>query len=81
MAKIVVKSVGPKAKPTDGRNTAVVEKRVRDAEGNVKTLRTLDVGSATFGDDLLYVFKKNVAKARRDNKRITGSADSIVRKG
>ena len=81
MATIVVKSAGPKAKSTGGRNSAVVEKRVRDAEGNVKTLRTLDAGSATFGNDLLYVFEKNVAKARRDNKRVTGATDSVLRKG
>jgi hypothetical protein len=46
----------------------------------MKTVRTLDARSATFGDDLLYVFGKNVAKARRDNKRVTGATDSVVRK-
>jgi hypothetical protein len=73
MVEIVVASL--KAK-----NPAVVERRVRDADGQIKTVRTLDVRSATFGNDLLYVFGKNVAKARRDNKRITGATDGAVRK-
>jgi hypothetical protein len=66
----------------DGRGeaTSVTEKRVRDTEGQVKTLRTLDAGSRTFGDDLQYVFGKNVAKARRDNKRAIGAADVVIGK-
>jgi hypothetical protein len=79
MAKIVVTSL--RSKPKDGRETAsVTEKRVRDAEGQVKTLRTLDAGSRTFGQDLRYVFGKNVAKARRVNKRVIGTADVVVAK-
>ena len=63
------KSNGSKA------TTAVPKKRVRDTAGQMKTLRVLDIGSGTFGDDLQYVFGKNVAKARRDNKRIIGTPD------
>jgi hypothetical protein len=59
---------------------SVTETRVRDAEGKVKTFRTLDARSSTFGDDLKYVFGKNVAKARRDNKKVTGSNDVAPRK-
>ena len=51
------------------------EKRVRDTASQVKTLRVLDIGSRTFGEDLQYVFGKNVAEARRDNKRIIGTPD------
>jgi len=79
MAKVVVTSLRSKQK---GRRetTSVTEKRVRDTEGQVKTLRTLDAGSRTFGDDLQYVFSKNVAKARRDNKRAIGAADVVIGK-
>jgi hypothetical protein len=79
MAKVVVTSLRSKLK---GRRetTSVTEKRVRDTEGQVKTLRTLDAGSRTFGDDLQYVFGKNVAKARRDNKRAIGAADVVIGK-
>jgi len=76
MAKVVVKSLNPKSK---GR-AAVTEKRVRDTTGKVKILRTLDARSDTFGADLQYVFGKNVAKARRDNKRATGAVDVAIPK-
>ena len=67
-----------KSKPS--KPETVVEKRVRDNVGQVKTVLTLDVGSPTFGAELQYVFGKNVAKARRENKRIIGSADVVVAK-
>ena len=79
MAKIVVTSL--RSGPKGHRETiSVTEKRVRDTEGQVKTLRTLDAGSRTFGNDLQYVFGKNVAKARRDNKRAIGTADVVIGK-
>jgi hypothetical protein len=62
------------------KSDSVREQRVRTADGALKTVRTLDAGSATFDDDLLYVFNKNVAKARRENKRVLGSADGVPRK-
>jgi hypothetical protein len=67
-----------KTKP-NGQHVAVGEKRVRDAAGRVRTLRVLDLKSPTFGADLLYVFGRNVAKARRDNKRVIGAADVVPR--
>ena len=68
-----------KSKARNGRATAwVTEKGVRDAEGHVKVLWTLDTGGQTFGDDLKFVFGKNVAMARRDNKRTTGANDVAV---
>jgi hypothetical protein len=76
MAKIIIADL--RTKP--GASASVTEKRVRDTEGQVKTLRTLDAGSRTFGEDLRYVFGRNVAKARRDNKRIIGSTDVAVAK-
>ena len=74
MAKVIIADLNGKPR---GRTAAgsVARKRVRDAEGQVKTLYTLDLGSPSFGADLQYVFGKNVAKARRDNKRVIGAAD------
>jgi hypothetical protein len=60
--------------------TTVPEKRVRYTAGQVKRLRVLDIGSRTFGDDLEFVFGKNVAKARRDNKRIIGTPDVVPKR-
>jgi hypothetical protein len=79
MAKVVVASL--KSKPNGRRDTgSVTEKRVRDTEGQVRMLRILDAGSLTFGEDLQYVFGKNVAKARRDNKRAIGASDVVPKR-
>lgn len=54
---------------------SVSRKRVTRATGERKTVYTLDASSPHFEEGLHYVFAKNVAKARRDNKRILGVAD------
>jgi hypothetical protein len=79
MTKVVISGVKARraSRPSKG---GVVEKRVLSGEGKVKILRQLDLRSSTFGTDLQYVFSKNVAKARRDNKRITGSAEGVITK-
>jgi hypothetical protein len=53
----------------------VGKKRVASEGGGWKTVRTLDANSANFDEGLQYVFRKNVAKARRENKRILGVTD------
>jgi hypothetical protein len=78
MTKVVVASL--RSSSRDRVTTSVAEKRVLDADGRVKTLRTLDIASSTFGRDLEYVFGKNVAKARRENRRVTGASDGVVAK-
>lgn len=55
----------------------VSAKKVRGADGKSKTMRFVDLDSPTLTNDLLYVFRKNVEKARRENKRVTGSADGL----
>lgn len=76
LAKVVVASLNSKSAAAG----VVSEKRVRDAEGHVRTVRTLDAHSGAFGDELRYVFGKNVAKARRDNKRVIGRTDAVPAK-
>jgi len=74
MTKVVISS--SKAKSKRGAAPASVsEKRIRGADGRMTTLRTIDLDSSTFGEDQRYVFEKNVAKARRENKRVTGKND------
>lgn len=63
-----------------GAAHSVRRKRVVRFEGRWKTIMRGDANSATLDSDLLYVFKKNVAKARRENKRITGFVDRAPRK-
>ena len=77
MVKVVYRSL------KNGRTAAgrsVVKKRIPNAAGGWKTVHTLDANSSSFNEDLRYVFKKNVAKARRENKRVVGSADNAPRK-
>jgi hypothetical protein len=38
-------------------------------------VRILDANTEIFDEGLRYVFTKNVAKARRDNKRVVGTTD------
>jgi hypothetical protein len=75
MAKVVFDKLSAK-RP----NSPVPTKRVRDSEGRIVVLRTLDANSATFGTDFRHVFERNVDKARRENRKLTGAADGIVRK-
>jgi hypothetical protein len=78
MSKIVVAKLS-RSNAASGKNGgSVTEKRVRSADtGQFLTIRTLDGGSKTFGKDLTYVFTRNVAKARRDNKKISGVTDRV----
>ena len=80
MAKVVV--IKSKDRKVVSKSSAVGEKRVRDAaSGKVVTVRTLDGHSKSFGKDLAYVFTRNVARARRENKQVTGTNDRVPAKG
>jgi hypothetical protein len=74
MPKVVVADIGNTTIP---HRTSVRKKRVHGSDGRVRQVMLLDLNSATFDDDLTYVFEKAVAKARRENKRLLGSADGI----
>ena len=79
MPKVVVVKLRGTRKHSSEKS-AGTEKRVRDASGKVRVIRTLDGKSKTFGKDLTYVFGRNVAKARRENKQVTGVADRVPAK-
>jgi hypothetical protein len=63
--------------PLRRKKARVSKKRFRNASGKYAQLTVLDANSATFGTDLLNVFRANVAKARRENKRLFGSLDGV----
>jgi hypothetical protein len=63
--------------PVRHRKTGVSKKRFKDASGKFAHVTVLDANAATFGTDLLQVFKDNVAKARKENKRLFGSPDRV----
>jgi hypothetical protein len=74
VTKVVVSRLNRRPK------VAAKVRHVRGADGRLKTVPTLDAASPSFGEELLSVFARNVRKARRDNKRILGSADIAPRK-
>jgi hypothetical protein len=80
VAKIVYKSLATSKSAKAAGARAVGKKRVAMPGGGWRTVRTLDVNSPNFDDGLLYAFGSNVAKARRENKRILGVADFVPRK-
>ncbi|MBB4859525.1 hypothetical protein HNO88_002854 [Novosphingobium chloroacetimidivorans] len=73
MTKVVVRKFG---RLNTGQSGTVTQKRVWDAgSGQFTTVRTIDAQSKTLSEDLNYVFSKNVAKARRENKAVAGVLD------
>jgi hypothetical protein len=78
VTKLVIASL--KRKNGKATTPKVGKKRVVGPQGKTTSVWQLDARSRSFGDDLQYVFAKNVAKARRTNKRVVGSADVAPRK-
>lgn len=77
MTDIVIADL-KRSKSRGGKNSGSVrEKRMRNSEGKIMRVLSLDANSATFIDDLTTVFEKNVKRARQENKRLFGSADGI----
>jgi hypothetical protein len=77
MMTIVHKKLYPKGAEKASRAAAkrsVVEKRVQGPDGRYVTVLKLDADSKTFTDELNYVFERNVAKARRQNRQISAAA-------
>jgi hypothetical protein len=74
MVKVVVKSLraGSGAKTTKPKS-----RRVVGPDGRAHDILNLDPASDSFGDDLLYAFRRNVARARRQNKALLGVPDFI----
>jgi uncharacterized protein YjhX (UPF0386 family) len=71
MATVVIGRI--QATPSKGGKI----KRVRDASGQLITIRTIDADSRSFGSELRDVFAKNVSKARKANKAAVGSPDHV----
>ena len=69
--------VGKKGASVDKRRGrgSVIEQRVYDRDGRLRTVVTVDARSETLGNELRYAFEKSVTRARQENKRKFGSAD------
>ncbi len=69
----------PKAKRASSKASHIIEKRLRNDAGEVVKVHAIDANSQSFGDDFLYVFKRNVKKAREENKERFGSPDRVTK--
>ena len=54
--------------------SSVVKKTLHRADGKRVQILSIDANSPTFGSDLGLVFRKNVAKAKRENSKVIGKA-------
>jgi hypothetical protein len=57
------------------KRSANGKKRFKASSGRYAQITVLDANAASFGTDLLKVFRENVTKAREENMRLFGSAD------
>ena len=75
MTDVIIRDL-KRGKLRSGRKVGSVRaKRVRNSEGKLVRVLSIDANSASFIDDLTTVFKKNVAKARHENTKFFGSPD------
>jgi hypothetical protein len=63
--------------PVRHKKASVGRKRFTDSSGKYAHVTVLDANAATFGADLLNVFRENVARARKENMRLFGSPDRV----
>lgn len=77
MTDATILKVAEKGQRSGKKPKGVTLRRVTGADGEKVTIRAVDANSPTFGEDFLYVFTKNVEAARRENKRLFGSADGV----
>ncbi len=54
--------------------SSLVEKTLHRADGKRVKILSIDANSPTFDADLGRVFRKNVAKAKRENSKVVGKA-------
>jgi hypothetical protein len=76
MTQIITRKLARKK----GGKSSLVLKRVYKSSGELASVLSVDANSPTFGDDLGAVFSRNVAKARRENKKKFGSPDRVAQK-
>lgn len=68
MTKVVFASLKPSGsgKPS----SAVTTKRIKIPDGVSVIVHTVDADAESFANDMSYVFRKNVARARRQNRQL-----------
>jgi hypothetical protein len=79
MTRVIVRKLNGKAGTRHARSS-VVSKTVHKPSGERIRILSVDSNSPTFGNDLNIIFERNVAKARRANKKKFGSPDRVAQK-
>jgi hypothetical protein len=76
MTKVVLKPI----QRSKAVAKSVQKRRLRKSNGESAPVRSIDANDDNFLDALTVVFEQNVAKARRENKKLFGSPDGIAKK-
>jgi hypothetical protein len=79
MTRVIVKKLAAK-NGAKHAPSSVVTKNVHRPDGQRVKILSVDANSPSFGSDLSIVFERNVAKARRENKKKFGSSDGLAPK-
>jgi hypothetical protein len=79
MTRVIVQKLGAKNGSKRVRSS-VVSKSIHKPNGDRIRILSVDANSPTFGNDLSIIFERNVAKARRANKKKFGSPDRVTQK-
>jgi hypothetical protein len=80
VAKVVISPLNPrtkKARQAAGRKGVKI-KQIRDENGKLIRVFSLDANDESFGAKLRYIFGKSVARARRENKKRFGAPDRVL---
>lgn len=75
MAKVVFKKLASPTARSVGRKNVAMQKEIVEGPDGPREIVIIKTDRDTFGRDLTYVFKRNVRKARQENKRVTGELD------
>lgn len=76
MPKIVERSLESERK----KKRKIKLNYVTSQDGNRIAVSTVNSSAATFSTDVQEVFRRNVRRARKENKEKTGSSDFVVKK-
>lgn len=74
MTKPILKKT-PERKKNAIKAATLHKQRITDENGQVRIIYRLDAGSGQFDVEFSKAFRLSVAKARKENKRLTGSPD------
>lgn len=80
MAEVIVKALDAETRRASNRRKLRYE-RVRAADGTIETRYRVNFGDANFGSTFAMVFQSAVNKARRENKKLIGTADVEPKRG